>query len=545
MRISSNPCPSLDSLLDRYEERTHLYRPDEARALGLHQYDGYLAQIGQDARRSRLLFLKEILESLGPNSVGLDARLFHHALRSEVWRLTVQRKEEIDPMHAADLVDPSPYLRWDYAPWAERAHSLLTHLKQVPSFLAAVREELEPELSSPAVMTAISVFRGLESFLQTGIHHAALEEGPLPSGFSGTVKEAAKAVSDHLEYLESEALPRAHQEFAMGRESFEGMLREQEGLELELDEVLRAGEAELNRNRASLEELCRQYDSKATPREVLDSIAKDVSWPMELSASGEEIVSELHEFVRARDLVTIPSDARPEIGVTPPWMRWAIASLEDPGPFAPSSLRAWYYLTPPEDEWPAARRSRWISMFNDSRLRVITGHEVIPGHFLHAMHVRRAPSRATRLFAVSYHFWEGWAHYCEQLLFEESFRNEDLKFGICQRHAALERSARLMCSIGLHTGSWKFEESKRFLTGHCYMDDVLAQRETERGCFDPQYLGYTLGKLLFLKLREDLREIEKHSFSLKSYHDRALSAGAPPVSILREEVFGLRDRKLL
>jgi uncharacterized protein (DUF885 family) len=73
----------------------------------------------------------------------------------------------------------------------------------------------------------------------------------------------------------------------------------------------------------------------------------------------------------------------------------------------------------------------------------------------------------------------------------------------------------------------------------------MAQSEAERGCFDPQYLGYTLGKLLLLKLRDDVREIEKDSFSLKSFHDRVLSAGAPPVSLLREEIFGLRDRRLL
>jgi uncharacterized protein (DUF885 family) len=208
-------------------------------------------------------------------------------------------------------------------------------------------------------------------------------------------------------------------------------------------------------------------------------------------------------------------------------------------------MRAWYYLTPPEESWSAARKKRWLSMFNDSSLRVITGHEVMPGHFLHSLHVRRAPSRASRLFAVCYHFWEGWAHYGEQLLAEESFREGDLVFAINQRHAALERCGRLMCSVGLHSGDWDLTESRRFLTGHCYVNEVLAQSEAERGCFDPQYLGYTLGKLLLLKLRDDVRQIEKDGFSLKSFHDRVLSAGAPPVSLLREEIFGLRDRELL
>jgi len=545
LRTPLNTGLSLDSLLDRYEERTHLFRPDEARELGLHQYDGHLAQIGRDARRSRLLFLQELLDGLGPNPVGLDARLFHHALRSEIWRLTVQRKDETDPMHAADLVDPSCYLRWDYAPWKDRARALQNHLKQIPDFLPVVREGLEEELSGPAVNTALSVFKGLESFVRTGLLQAARKAGPLPRGFESSVQAAANAIKSHLSFLEREALPRTHQNFAMGRAGLEGMLREQEGLDLELDEVVRAGEEELDRNRLELEELCQEYRPRAKPKEVLESIAKGVSWPMDLPQRGSEILNELYEFVRGRELVSIPNDSRPGIDVTPPWMRWAIASLEDPGPFAPAQLRAWYYVTPPEESWPAARKERWLSMFNDSRLRVITGHEVMPGHFLHALHVRRAPSRATRLFAVCYHFWEGWAHYGEQLLAEESFRKGDLEFAIIQRHAALERSGRLMCSVGLHTRSWDLAEAKRFLTGHCYVNEVLAQCEAERGCFDPQYLGYTLGKLLLLKLRKDVHQIEKGHFSLKSFHDRVLSAGAPPLSLLREEVFGLRDRKLL
>ncbi len=545
MRTPLNAGPSLDSLLDRYEERTHLFRPDEARELGLHQYDGHLAQIGRDARRSRLLFLQEMMDGLGPNPVGLDARLFHQALRSEVWRLSVQRKDETDPMHAADLVDPSCYLRWDYAPWEERARALQTHLEQIPAFLDAVRDELEAELSAPAVNTALSVFKGLESFVRSGILQAAHREGPLPRGLESCCESAADAVERHLQFLEKEAIPRAHQDFAMGTAGLEGMLREQEGLDLELDEVVRAGEDELNRNRSELEELCREYRPRAKTKDVLGSIAKDVSWPMDLRRRGSLILDELYEFVQERELVSIPSDGRPQIDVTPPWMRWAIASLEDPGPFAPAQLRAWYYVTPPEESWSAARKQRWLAMFNDSSLRVITGHEVMPGHFLHALHVRRAPSRASRLFAVCYHFWEGWAHYGEQLLAEESFREGDLKFAINQRHAALERSGRLMCSVGLHSQSWSLAEAKRFLTGHCYVNEVMAQCEAERGCFDPQYLGYTLGKLLLIKLREDVRKIEKDRFSLKSFHDRVLSVGAPPISLLREEVFGLRDRKLL
>ena len=43
-----------------------------------------------------------------------------------------------------------------------------------------------------------------------------------------------------------------------------------------------------------------------------------------------------------------------------------------------------------------------------------------------------------------------------------------------------------------------------------------------------------LGKLMILKLREDLRKELGATYSLKGFHDRLLSYGAPPVPLLRQ-----------
>ena len=66
------------------------------------------------------------------------------------------------------------------------------------------------------------------------------------------------------------------------------------------------------------------------------------------------------------------------------------------------------------------------------------------------------------------------------------------------------------------------------------MGEHPARMEAMRGTFDPGYLSYTLGKLMILKLREDFRREQGASYSLKGFHDRLLSYGAPPVSLLRQ-----------
>ena len=63
---------------------------------------------------------------------------------------------------------------------------------------------------------------------------------------------------------------------------------------------------------------------------------------------------------------------------------------------------------------------------------------------------------------------------------------------------------------------------------------IPARREAMRGTFDPGYLNYTLGKLMILKLRSDYRREKGAAYSLKEFHDKLLSYGAPPLPLLRQ-----------
>jgi uncharacterized protein (DUF885 family) len=78
------------------------------------------------------------------------------------------------------------------------------------------------------------------------------------------------------------------------------------------------------------------------------------------------------------------------------------------------------------------------------------------------------------------------------------------------------------------------DEATAFFQAHAYMEEHPARREALRGTFDPGYLNYTLGKLMLLKLRQDWRRQEGSSYTLRRFHDQALSWGAPPVPLLRQ-----------
>ena len=136
--------------------------------------------------------------------------------------------------------------------------------------------------------------------------------------------------------------------------------------------------------------------------------------------------------------------------------------------------------------------------------------------------------------ATSYAFTEGWAHYTEQMMLETDYGAGRPELLLTQLLEALVRNCRYMCSLAMHTGDMTVDEATRFFMDNAFMAEYPSHREALRGTFDPGYLNYTLGKLMILKLREDYRSEHNGGYSLKGFHDRILSYGAPPLPLLRE-----------
>ena len=80
-------------------------------------------------------------------------------------------------------------------------------------------------------------------------------------------------------------------------------------------------------------------------------------------------------------------------------------------------------------------------MFSDMALPAVTTHEVAPGHFAHGRALRHAPTDVRRSL-IGAGFAEGWAHYGEELMLEEGFRNQDARYQIGVALEGLVRSLR-------------------------------------------------------------------------------------------------------
>ena len=158
-------------------------------------------------------------------------------------------------------------------------------------------------------------------------------------------------------------------------------------------------------------------------------------------------LKELRQYIVDKNIVSIPGTEQALVDSSPPYMRWNAAYISIPGPYE-TNMPSTYYVAPPDPNWSPKERDAYIPGKGD--LLFTSAHEVWPGHFLQFLHANRSSSKFGQVF-VGYAFAEGWAHYAEELMWEEGIGNGDPETHIGQLLEALLRNVRFLSAIGLHT----------------------------------------------------------------------------------------------
>ena len=95
------------------------------------------------------------------------------------------------------------------------------------------------------------------------------------------------------------------------------------------------------------------------------------------------------------------------------------------------------------------------------------------------------------------------------------------------------RAIRLVVDTGLHYKHWTRQQVVDYFHEHSAIDEAEVQSETDRYMAWPsQALGYKIGELQILKLRQYSEAQLGPRFDLKKFHDEVLGAGALPLDVL-------------
>ncbi|MDR5683779.1 MAG: DUF885 domain-containing protein [Armatimonadota bacterium] len=528
-----------EQLADRTLSAHFAFYPMWASRIGLHDYDGQAGTFGPDAidRRIReLSTFRRQLEAVDPSPLppqhAMDRELLMIGIEREQFELEGLREFARNPIVYTHLLDVSHYIKRDYAPLDERLNRLAEHLNQFPRVVADARRNLE-RCPRPHAQTAVEMFEGLVEFLETDLPQAANPASDrMRTRLSEACGRAATAVGTLLRHLHDVVLPQTTDEFAIGPQRFQQMLWTGERVAMDVDELARVGEAELDRLKARCAEVARAIDGQRSPAEIVRAMAEEHPDEAELIPATRRILDELRAFLVERDLVGLPEQSDCRVEPTPPFLRWAFAMMDTSGPFEERATESYYYVTLPDPKWAPEQKEQWLRRFDYYTLTNTSVHEAYPGHYIHFLHLKRVPSRVAKVY-TSYAFVEGWAHYCEEMMLEAGYGEGNPKFQLAQVLDALTRAVRYVVAVGMHARGMTVQQAARRFVEDAYLEPLPASKEAERGTFDPGYLNYTLGKLMVRRLRADCEREWAGAFRLREFHDRLIGLGAPPLPLAR------------
>jgi len=546
------------SASDAYFDEVYFpYQPTAGTLAGYHQYDAQLEDLSLERTNAEIAALHGYEKKIGAiPAAGLDQttradrELVLANIRGTLLSLEVIRPWEKNPDNYSGMVSNAAFslMERKFASPEDRLRSLVAREKLMPGQLALARANLN---NPPKVYTEIAIEQlpGIITFFEHDVPLAFAEakDSALNAEFAGTNRAVIQALTDYLAWLKTDLLPRSNGDFRIGADAFRKKLAYEEMVDLPLDRLLEIGRANLKKNQIEFNRIAKELEPTKEPRAVLEELGQNHPAPDKLLQTFRDTFDGLIHFIKANRIVTIPSDIKPILEETPPFMRaTTFASMDTPGPFEQHATEAYFNVTLPDPSMTPAEVEGYMHSFNVGTVISTAVHEAYPGHYIQFLWVPAAPSRVRKLLGASSNA-EGWAHYCEQMMLDEGYgqpgagskTEREAKFlRLGQLQDALLRNARFIVGIEMHTGKMTIDDALKFFESEGYQSHETAVVETKRGTSDPTYLYYTLGKLEILKLREDLRKKQGASFSLQKFHDAFLEQGFPPIKIVRQALLG-------
>lgn len=503
--------------------------------LGLHDYDGFLPDLSADKLKAWTEKALGLLELIKGEFHQLDvegkqdAQSMETMLERMLFEIQDLQAYTKRPTIYALQLSTTPYTSREYAPVDTRISAVNRHLRTIPGFLEQARLDLDKTLPDAIVEVAIRMTEGVMRDLDGDVtRQAATANVAVREEFDRAKQDAIVSMVQFIDSLHEEH--KTTNDFALGREKFQKLLWVNDRISQPIEEVLELAVKDLESNKKALMESAKKIRPRATVESIVDEIQQDHPSANLLLDDAAEGLHDLEGFLRDRRIVSIPTGTRVRVVPTPSHMRaTTTAAMSSPGPFEKDGLEGLYYVTPPEEGWDEKRREEWLRHLNRVTLKEIAIHEVWPGHYTHRMYQKEYGKSMTRKAYWNTAFGEGWAHYCEEMMLDEGYGVEKLRF--IQLKEALLRDCRFIVAFKMHTQGMTIDEAREFIMKNALMETGPAEREALRGTFDHSYYGYTLGKLMIKKARERYFHVHP-SESLGSFHDKLLSLGGAPVGYL-------------
>ncbi len=530
----------VDAFLEQFAQR----HPSIAAGNGVHLHDDRLEDFSATAVMAEIEAWKGLrarLAAIPVEPLTPDERVDHRIVAGLIdgWLLELEANRNWQKnlmIYAAAISDGVHNLMtMESSPADVRAQRIIAKLRGVPLLLAAARANI---VAPPKVMAerGVRMLKGASGMLTADVPlaFAGLTDATLKGGLLAATSSAAREIDTFVTWFEQERLPGANGSYAVGKHHLEARYRAEELIDLPAGQLLAIGERELAVQEAAFVAAAAVVDPTRPALAAWKDVLANHPARGALVPAAQQAVDELQAFVVEKQLVTLPPSERVIVAAAPPF-DLGLASMHSSPPLERTPVKSYFYITDAQAGWDAARQDAWLQKFNIPTLTVMSAHEVMPGHYVHSVFMRKTPGKIRRIWIGLNPFpqpssgQDGWAHYAEQMMLDEGFRADDPRYRMAQASEALTRICRLISGIQQHTGVWTVEEAAQLFETRAHLPAPAARQEAERGTYDPTYGGYFLGKMAMLKLRADVKAARGTAFNLREFHEQVMSNGIAPL----------------
>jgi uncharacterized protein (DUF885 family) len=530
--------------------------PEYATSLGDHRFDDKLTDYSDDAVAKELKRAKDFRQQLeqfsdltkltGPNRV--DVRLLKDNIDNEIFGIEELKEREWNPLLYNESLANSLYLlvARDFAPPEKRAASIRARLEKIPAVIAQAKANLK---NPPQVYTetAIDQTQGAISLIKEGLNETLDKAPKAKADLAPLQDKAVAALNEYKTWLKNDLLPRSTADFRIGADKFRKKLRFALSSDMSMEDLMKAARTDLEQTQKAIYETAlplykKQFpnadeatlsDRKKVTAAVLDKLAEQRPTDETIVAYSKTVLKEATDFVKAKNLVTVPSTPV-DIVVMPEFKRGqSIAYCDSPGALEKNG-KTFFAVAPTPDDWKPERKTSFFREYNNFMVRDLTVHEAMPGHYLQLAHSNefKAPTLVRAIFQ-SGTFIEGWAVYAEQFMAEAGYGGPEVKM------QQLKMRLRVICNAiidqSIHAGNMSEQEALDVMMKEGFQQEGEAVAKWKRARLSSSQLStYFVGVTEHLALREQAKARDGAKFDLKKYNDTVLSFGSPPVKYVRE-----------
>ena len=551
---------AFEELGQRFVREFPEYSPAAATQLGDHRFDNRLDEISPRAREQAAAFYRKYqaeLSNIVPAKISrahqVDYALLENSLRADLWRLERLQEWAWNPLIYTELAGGAIYglMAREFAPLPDRLRHAADRLEQFPRLLEQVRATLDPKrVPSIHAETAVKQNRGASSILENMVEPHLLV---LPENDRARLKQAIAtaraAIETHQTWLEKELLPRAGGDFRLGPRLFDEKLAFTLQTPLSRDEIRDRAHSDLERVREEMYQTAQDVYRKKHPytrfpqnpsreyrqaiiRAGLEMAATDAPKPDAVVDTAKATLVTATEFVRTKNLITLPDDPL-DIIIMPEFQRGvSTAYCDSPGPLDVGQ-KTFYAVAPLPADWSPAQITSFLREYSTRSIHNLTVHEAMPGHFVQLAWANRYPSTLRAVLASGV-FIEGWACYTERMMVDEGYLDGDPLMRLVGLKWYLRTIANALIDRAIHVDGMPREEAMQIMIEDTFQEEREAAGKWIRAQLTSTQLStYFVGLQEHRDLRRETEAAWGKDFSLQRYHDKVVSFGSPPVQFVR------------